>query len=256
MYANSPYHRVLSYQGEQPFTNAPATIVPKPTGKHPWAQWHATEGWSALLNERDQGLGLITPGRTNFTGGFAGKPGGKNDTHSNSTGYMASQAQEILDHNIVFETRYELLAGSLDEIRARAKQLRALALPRWDFAKDRQGWHYLNTVDQGWPIREQLQISLESKDPQLLSPPTFWQAAEAPLLIIEAAIKSTQKQSVIYFQPLNQSGMSAKTQVTFPIQRMVSFIAIRSNSMPIPITPAVWFDYVGIPLVPVQPRSG
>jgi len=114
VYANAAFHRVVSYQGNKPFTGDTATEAPKPAGPHPWSHWQGTEGWAALLDARDQGLGLITPGHVHFTGGFAGVPG-PNDTTGNSTGYPAGQGQEILDHNIVHEFAYELVVPQSDQ---------------------------------------------------------------------------------------------------------------------------------------------
>lgn len=216
VYANASFHRVMSYQGARPFTDDAIAAVPTPQGKHPWSFWTGTEGWAALLDERDHGLGLITPGRVHFTGGFAGKPG-PNDTHATSTGYLASQGQELLDHNIVYEFRYELVLGSLDEIRARAKHWRPTAPPSWSFSRDRQGWHYYNAADTGWPVKEHLHVQLEQDDPQLISPYLFWQASEAPYLVIEAAFHTTQKQAALMWQPHGESGFSSAHQTLFPI---------------------------------------
>ncbi len=216
-YANAPYHRVVSYTGDLPFTGAPAREVPKPTGSHPWSFWHATEGWSALLDEGDRGLGLLTPGRVFFTGGFAGQPG-PNDTHANSTGYLAGQGEEILDHNIVYEFRYELLAGTLAEIRERAKAIHVSALPEWSFVKDRQGWHYVNAHDKGWPITGALDVQLGKDDPQLISPFSFWRAENAPLVDIECAFKTAQQTATVFWQRCGETAPGAKDAVEFPIK--------------------------------------
>ena len=214
VYANAAFHRVISYQGAQPFTQDKATEVPKPHGKHPWSMWTGTEGWAALLNEQDYGLGLITPGRVHFTGGFAGRPG-PNDTHGNGTGYVAGQGMEILDHNIVYDFAYELVLGTLPQIRARAAHWQPQEAPVWNFTQDRQGWHYQNAADSGWPVQGHLHLRLEQDDPQLISPQTFWQAAAAPFLVIEAACHTTQKQAVVMWQPLGEPNFSSAHMTTF-----------------------------------------
>lgn len=215
-YANAAFHRVMSYSGDHPFTHEPAAVMPKAQGKHPWSFWPATEGWSALLDEKDFGLGLVTPGRIHFTGGFAGKPG-PNDTHGNSTGYLASQGQEILDHNIVYEFAYELVLGSLSEIRARAALQRPQSLPQWTFTTDRQGWHYQHASDTGWPVKDHLQMSLEQEDPQLISPMTFWHAQEAPFLVIDAAFHTQQKHGVVMCQRHGAHDYAKGASVSFPL---------------------------------------
>lgn len=148
VYANAAFPRVVSYTGAKPFTRDAITDIPKSKTKHPWSFWAGTERWAALLDDTDYGLGLITPDRVDFTGGFAGKPGA-NDTRGNSTGYLAGQGLEILDHNIVYEFRYELVLGSLDDIRKRAATHRPPGPPAWIFTQDRQGWHYQNASDTG-----------------------------------------------------------------------------------------------------------
>jgi len=216
VYANAPYHRVMSYMGDRPFTNDAVAAVPKPQGKHPWSFWTGTEGWAAMLDEHDYGLGLISPGRVHFTGGFAGKPG-PNDTHGNNTAYLASQGQEILDHNISYEFRYELVLGTVQEIRNRAAAWRPSNPPSWSFKGDRQGWHYENTTDTGWRVNDHLQVVLEKEDPQLISPLTFWQAKDAPDLVIDAAFHTTQKQGTVMWQTLGENGFTSTHVTSFPI---------------------------------------
>lgn len=217
VYANAPYHRAVSYMGDRPFTGAPVSAMPKPTGSHPWSFCYGTEGWAALLDDADQGLGLLTPGRVHFTGGFAGQTG-PNDTHANSTGYLAGQGEEILDHNIVYEFRYELVAGSLAEIRACAMAARAPELPAWSFASDRQGWHYVNAHDNGWPINGALEVQLDQDDPQLIGPFSFWRAEDAPLLVIECAFKTTQQTATVFWQRYGETAPGAKDAIEFPIK--------------------------------------
>ena len=217
VYANAPFHRVVSYQGDRPFSHAPATPVPSAKAGHPWSFWIGTEGWAALLNEADWGLGLITPGRVDFTGGFAGRPG-PNDTHGNSTGYLAGQGLEILDADIVYEFRYELVLGSLQAIRERAAQHRPQAPPDWQFQRDRQGWHHRQLGDAGWPIQDQLELRFEADDPQLLSPLTFWRAEDATHLVIEAAFSTRQRQATLYWQALGEKDFSSERSLSFPIQ--------------------------------------
>ncbi len=170
LYANAAFHRVVSYTGDQPFSGGLFQTVPSSTTSHPWSFWFGTEHWSALLDDEGQGLGLITPGRVWFTGGFAGQPG-SNDTRANATGYLAGQAHEILDPDIIHEFRYEVIVGSVEQIRARAATHASQTPPVWQFQADRQGWHYRDARDAGWPIDGQLDILADGNDPQLLSRP-------------------------------------------------------------------------------------
>ena len=217
LYANALFHRVVSYTGAAPFTDTPWELIPKATGAHPWSFWLATEQWAALVDDKDFGLGLITPGRIHFTGGFAGVPGA-NDTRATHTGYLASQGTEILDHNIVHECRFEVVVGTLAEIRSRAKAQRPMTLPRWDFATDRQGWHHQNASDGGWPVRGFWEVDLSQGDPQLISPYTFWNAKDAPGLKIEAAFQTRAKTARLFWQRHGAKSPSAEDQMDIPIR--------------------------------------
>ncbi|MEM7393744.1 MAG: hypothetical protein AAF492_15475, partial [Verrucomicrobiota bacterium] len=217
VYANAPFHRVVSYTGNRPFSGAAVTEIPASTSKHPWTFWHGTENWSALLDAKNSGLGLITPGRIFFTGGFAGTPG-PNDTLSNATGYLAGQGREILDHNMAYTFEYELVAGRLEEIRRRARQHRSSSLPAWTFNNDRQNWHLVNAHDDGWPIDGHLHVSLDRSDPQLIGPFVFWQAEGAPFLIMEAAFQTTHRHATVFWQRHGRSAPGEGDHVTFAIK--------------------------------------
>lgn len=216
VYANAPFYRVVSYTGSEPFAGKEISEIPKSKTKHPWTRWIGTEGWAALLDQKNRGLGLITPGHVDFTGGFAGKPG-PNDTHGVGTGYLAGQGLEILDPNIQYDFTFELLPGNLEEIRARAAQWKPTGLPRWTFAKDRQGWHYIHAIDRGWPIKDALDVVMEQPDPQMLSPLCFWRADDAPYVVIEAAYHTSKKDGTIYWQRHGDTAPMPDAVMNFPI---------------------------------------
>lgn len=216
LYANADYHRVVSYTGARPYADEAAEVMPRSETKHPWTFWIGTEQWSALLDEKDEGLGLITPGRYWFTGGFAGRPGGS-DTHATDTGYLAGQGLEILDHNAVHEFRYEVVVGSLAEIRARAATHAPKSPPVWKFSNDRQGWHYRDARDTGWPLGGMLEVVADGGDPQIVSPVTLWNAEVAPFLVIEAAFETGESRATLYWRRLGEAGPGPEDHVTFPV---------------------------------------
>jgi hypothetical protein len=112
VYLNAPFHRVISYTGDRPFTNDTISTIPRPQpNRDAWSQWLATERWSALLNDEGWGVGVWSPGCVSITGGYAG-PMGRNDPRSLACGYLAPQRTEVIDHNITHEYRYELIMGS------------------------------------------------------------------------------------------------------------------------------------------------
>lgn len=216
LYANAAYHRVVSYTGARPHEGGVAEVMPASPTKHPWTLWIGTEQWSALLDEKDDGLGLVTPGRYWFTGGFAGRPGG-NDTHATDTGYLAGQGQEILDHDAVHEFRYEVVVGSLAEIRARAATHAAKDPPAWRFTNDRRGWHYRDARDTGWPIGGMLEVLPDGADPQLVSPIALWEAEEASELVMEAAFATGESKATLYWRRLGEAGPGPGDHLIFPV---------------------------------------
>ncbi len=202
VYSNGPYYRLMTYRGDKPFTGDQWVRIPRKQGKgFPWEYWLATENWAALVNDDNWGLGIYKSDNALFIGGFAGKEG-KGGTHDSPTGYIAPLHTEILDHNITYEYRYTLILGSLDEIRAHAvREGKGAGLPDWKFEEDRQHWHYHTAdgqgVDAGWPIQGYIEIDLANENIPAVSPPTVWQAEEAPVLHIEAAFKTRQKEAAV-----------------------------------------------------------
>jgi hypothetical protein len=137
-----------------------------------------------------------------MAGGFAGAKG-SSGPKDNPTGYASPLAQEILDHNIVYEYRYVLILGTLQEIRDYAYQhAPRLPVPQWKFASDRQHWIYENTTDEGWPIQGELRVPFNSeKASAMLSPVTFWRAEEAPKFFLSAAFETDAMEIHISVEP-------------------------------------------------------
>lgn len=204
VYVNGPYHHLMTYSGGTPFTNAPLTEVVKKGPGEGWGHWNATECWSALVNDAGWGLGVWHPRLTTYGGGFAGRAG-QGGPKDDATGYMTPLAPAVLDHNIVYEYEYVLIVGTVDQIRQTVYLFeRPPIRPEYHFRNDRQGWTFVNAVDTGWPIDGQLVVDLSRKDPQIMSPATFWLAENAPLMVLDAAV-SRESQSVdLFFEPLGK----------------------------------------------------
>jgi len=206
VYTNGEYYRLMTYRGDEPFTGDKVTRIPKKSGRgFPWNYWLATENWAALVNDDGWGLGVYKPDSFLFIGGFAGKEG-RGGTRDSPTGYIAPLHTEILDHNITYDFSYTLILGSLNDIRGYAvKHGGGVRLPDWRFDRDRQHWHYRivagsgkgSPTDAGWPITGYLQFDLAKDGMSAISPPTLWKADDAPVLYINAAFKTGQKQSRI-----------------------------------------------------------
>ncbi len=218
VYTNAPYHRLMTYKGDQPFTDDTLSQITRPKdNKGPWMHWLATECWAAHVDDDGWGLGVWHPGVYRFIGGFAGKPG-RGGPKDESAGYIAPHRQEIIDHNIVHEYEYVLILGRLADIRAHVvKHAKRPAPPAYHFRADRQGWYFINSSDAGWPIAGELKVTLDKDDPQMLGPATFFAAADAPKLRIEATYQTKEKSAQIYWTTLDEPDFKEENSVRFPI---------------------------------------
>jgi hypothetical protein len=203
----------VSYTGGRPFTGEAVTTL---EGRPPpqWNSWLATENWSALVDDRGWGLGVWNPDCLQVKGGFNAKPGA-GGPRDNPCGYLAPLRDEVLDHDITHDYRYELVLGTVEEIRARVYRQPRPGLPAWTFASDRQGWRYQHATDTGWPIRGELVVMLDKDDPALLAPRFVVQAEAAPVLVIEAAFAETNGEPQVFWSTLEEPATSAGRSVRF-----------------------------------------
>jgi hypothetical protein len=219
VYTNGPWYRLMTYAGDKPFTNDALTRIEKKQGEPgPWSHWAATESWAALVDDDDFGLGIYSPVRCHFTGGFAGKPG-KGGAHDDPTGYIAPNATEILDWNVTHEYRYDLILGNLPDIRAYVyAHAPKPTPPSYRFEHDREGWWYHNATDAGWPLRGgELNVLMEHDDPQLVGPVQFWRAQDAGTLVIEAACHSARNDARLFWRRLSDAGFGEQNSLGFPL---------------------------------------
>ena len=221
VYTIGKLHRLITYNGDAPFTGAPLKEVPKVPAKGDKAQWttfFATEHWAALVDDDDWGLGVIHPDVVRFVGGFYGKPN-TGGPHDDSNGYVAAVRQEILDHNIVYEYRYTLVLDTLAQIRKEAyKQRPKSALPDYNFATDRQHWWFQNAADTGYPIRRHLRLKVEKDDPQMYGPEGFWEAKDVPKIYIRAAYRTQNMTAELFWETTEQPGFPPDQSVRFTVK--------------------------------------
>ena len=132
VYTVGTLHRLITYDGPAPFTGGPTREV-KNAGP-PWASWTASENWAALVDDRGRGLGVVHPGVYSFIGGFHGTPG-RGGPKDDPTGYIAPVRKEVLDHNIVYEYQYALVAGTTESVREYVRAHRVKdTRPDYDFS--------------------------------------------------------------------------------------------------------------------------
>ena len=217
VYTIGRLYRLFSYAGNAPFTGGALTNFP--TVPPTVASWRATENWAALVDANGWGLGVYHPGAVRFVGGFYGSPGsgGPND---DPTGYISPLHMEILDRNIEYTYSYQLILGTLQEIRdwVYAQPYRPGA--NFRFCTDRQHWSYLQASDVGWPLNGRLRVNLASSDPTMVSPVSAYYATNVPKLYIRAAHRvtsSSQRIGQVFWETFNNSGFSEARSLRFPI---------------------------------------
>lgn len=114
VYVIGDLYKLYTYKGTSPWTSAPIdTII---NAGPPWRYFTSLEKWAAFVNNSNWGLGVYNSGSTYFVGGFNGSIGGT--TTTSSTGYMSPLRTETLTKNSVYQYEYDLIVGSLDEIRS------------------------------------------------------------------------------------------------------------------------------------------
>ena len=219
VYTNGDLFRLVSYNGNAPFTGGATTVFP--TKPPPWLYWRATESWAALLNTSNWGLGVYHPGAVYFVGGFAGTPG-SGGTYDDPAGYISPLHQEVIDSNIEHTYTYHLILGTLTEIRDHVYAQPYRPTCDFVFDTDRKHWRYELTTDSGWPlVNERVRVNLNSGDPQMWSPRTAFAATNAPKLYIRAAFQIAnpggRANGQLFWETNNTGGLSQARSLIFPV---------------------------------------
>ncbi len=187
VYTISKLWRLMSYTGDKPFTEDMLTHITNDWHKPwPWTRFIATEGWAALVDDNDWGLGVFKEDGGEFHGGIYGD-GRSEDPKHNSTAYLAPIHVENFDYNIVYEHRTEFVVGKIGEIRRRFNQMAVRTPPAWRFAHDRQHWTLRDASDQGFPMNGEWGIRFGEKKARLESGIRCWKADAAPGLDLKVA---------------------------------------------------------------------
>jgi hypothetical protein len=200
VYTNVPWHRLITYQGDRPFTRDTLSVIPNhnlPTTKNiQWAHWQATESWAANVDENNYGLGVWNNRVQQFSGGYYGDSLFVGGSYDSPTAYIAPNSIDILDYNITYDYHYSLILGTTEEIRDYVYKNSKQKLPEYTFKNSRHQWYYQDATDEGWPVKNGLRIKLK-KDAAMIGPTTFWTAADAPELVIKAAFPPGVKKAKV-----------------------------------------------------------
>ena len=214
VYTTGRYFRLFAYSGSEPYTGGPLTEVPLP----PWVgvPVGATEHWAALVDDGGYGLGVLNPDVTRVISAFFGEEPCDCGPKDNPTGYMSPVTEAIIDPEAVYEYRYDLVLGTLSQIREFAVSNRPPdRRPDWHFERDRQGWSYWNAVDLRYPPDGALHVSLEREDPYLIAPQQTWQARDVPRIYIRAALHGSNGRAQVFWEPAGADGFSERESLFF-----------------------------------------
>ncbi len=241
VYVNGPWHRLMAYTGDKPFTGGAVSEFRNDHGESwPWVNYLPTEGWAALVNEAGTGIGVCVPRPMEFHGGFSGQRG-QGDEKSGNTGYMSPITTEILDHNIVYEYTCTFVVGSLADIRAEARRLVPQSPPAWNFDTARHGWHCENGRDAGWPLAGR-GLTAKADNParpvRLAGPYTFWRAEDCGRLRVRLSATAAGAMRV-YWRGVPPSAASTKPSA-WAAWRQSGFDKARSVEVKLPAGARQW----------------
>ncbi len=227
VYTISKLHRLMSYTGDQPFTEGTLTHVRNDWRRDwPWTRFIATERWAALVNDDDWGLGVFKDDGGEFHGGIHGDARSDDPKHG-STAYVAPIHRENFDHNIVYEHRTVLMVGGLGELRRRFNALATKALPVWQFDKDRQHWSLERATDQGFPPRSEWRIRFGAEKPRLDGPPQCWRAEKASALELVVAYEGKTTKARFLWKTHDHDRYDEKRSIAFDLTPSPGFRTIR-----------------------------
>lgn len=123
VYPISALNHLYTYQGSAPFTEAPIDnpkVVNLSSGF--WGVYtNVTEHWMAFVNDQKWGMGVYNAGCIRFLAGRSGKPGC--EATDSSTSYIAPVKKSSLGKNTIYEYQYDVIVGTLDEIRSKIYEL-------------------------------------------------------------------------------------------------------------------------------------
>jgi len=218
VYTISRLWRLMSYTGDRPFTQGPLTHVENDWHKPwPWTRFTATEGWAALVDDQNWGVGVFKADGGEFHGGIHGDARSEDPKHG-STAYVAPIHVENFDANIVYEHRTEFMVGRLDDIRRRFNGMASRKPPVWRFEQDRQHWTVRDAADGGFPLRGAWRIECGTRKPRLESGVRCWRAEEAPVLVCRVAYEGPGTAARIYWRRLGEDRYELVNSVTMPLE--------------------------------------
>ncbi len=217
IYTISKLHRLMTYSGARPYTGDALTHVSNDWHQPwPWTRFVATEGWAALVDDSDWGLGVFKDDGGEFHGGIHGDAR-STDPRDSSTAYVAPIHVENFDADIIYEHRTELMLGALEDVRRYFNQIAKKTPPSWRFQVDRQHWTFRDAIDQGFPLKGEWHLTLTDRKPVLESGVRCWRADEAPALFLNLAFRGKPNSLRIFWKRLDDQNPSETKSTTVSV---------------------------------------
>ncbi len=174
---------LFSYTGLAPFTGDALTEQP---AVWPFFNWRATENWGALVNSNNFGVGIHHPDAIDMVGAYYAPTSNPctGESPDNNTAYLGPHHLEVLDYNIVYQYDFNLIVGTLTDIRNWVYTHHSDPRPDYSFRTSRSHW-YANYGDAG-PPRGFLRQYLNGPDPTLTGPFCAFPASTCPTIYFAA----------------------------------------------------------------------
>lgn len=219
--ANLPY--LYTYQGTAPWTGAPLTrIINDPNDGFLWDHFLAQECWAANVDDTSGngwGVGVYTSIATLFVGGLYGNPsGGPTD---GSTAYISPLDTRALGRDTILEYEYNLIVGTLDEIRAFV-YANPPASPhgahwwRFDVDGDLERWRMVNHIANANVSGGTLQFDITGTDPYMQSPQVMTLANAVPYVHLRLKNGTSATSAQLYWTD-DSGGFGGANSLSFAI---------------------------------------
>ena len=126
VYPISALKNLYSYTGKNPFTNDEISSLPvEKLESGFWGVYdNVSENWMAFVDNDLNGIGVYNPSTSNFLAGMSGNPG--YEAEDASTSYIAPVKKESLSKDSIYEYTYYIIVGSVNDIRKKVYELRAV----------------------------------------------------------------------------------------------------------------------------------
>jgi hypothetical protein len=173
VYPISSLDNLFTYTGNSPFTGDSLNNLPVVNlSSGFWGRYgNVSEHWMAFVDSSKWGMGVFNQNCVNFIAGMAGSPGGQ--ALDNSTSYIAPVKQVILNKNSVYEYNYDIIIGTVDQIRQYVYKVgyadTTISVAEWNFDTGLNGWSLAHSLS-GTVTDSSLTLNLTGADPYMVSP--------------------------------------------------------------------------------------